>query len=245
MYRESQGRDVAVGLLTTGVLFSGDAYPTSTVYGIDISPIQTIWVPPNVKFEVDNFEDDECWEGRRPFHFIHARNLVGSVRKWDVLLQNIYKGLAPGGVVEFKESDVTGAYSEDGTLPEDSAILEYNRLLAEAGRKLGQRFDVVGEIKDHMQAAGFVDIKVQKYKLPIGRWPRDARMKEIGMVAQEVLQTGVEAYAMACLTRVLGWELEKAQTFFEKVVRDVNNRRYHTIYTMHIVHGRKPEESEL
>ncbi|KAH6721202.1 S-adenosyl-L-methionine-dependent methyltransferase, partial [Leptodontidium sp. MPI-SDFR-AT-0119] len=33
-----------------------DEYPSASVLGIDVSPIQPVWAPPNVKFMVDNFE---------------------------------------------------------------------------------------------------------------------------------------------------------------------------------------------
>lgn len=33
-----------------------DEYPSASVLGIDVSPIQPVWAPPNVKFTVDNFE---------------------------------------------------------------------------------------------------------------------------------------------------------------------------------------------
>jgi hypothetical protein len=33
-----------------------DEYPGAQILGIDLSPVQPNWVPPNCKFEVDNFE---------------------------------------------------------------------------------------------------------------------------------------------------------------------------------------------
>lgn len=33
-----------------------DEYPSAQVLGIDLSPEQPTWVPPNCKFEVDDFE---------------------------------------------------------------------------------------------------------------------------------------------------------------------------------------------
>jgi methylase of polypeptide subunit release factors len=35
-----------------------DMYPACTVTGIDLSPTQPHWVPPNVKFEVDDLNDE-------------------------------------------------------------------------------------------------------------------------------------------------------------------------------------------
>lgn len=39
----------------------GEMYPSARVVGVDLSPIQPEWVPPNVSFEIDDFEAD--WWG--------------------------------------------------------------------------------------------------------------------------------------------------------------------------------------
>ena len=35
-----------------------DLYPSAVVTGTDLSPTQPSWVPPNVRFEVDDFKDE-------------------------------------------------------------------------------------------------------------------------------------------------------------------------------------------
>ncbi len=34
----------------------GDLFPSSNILGVDLSPIQPEWVPPNVRFMVDDIE---------------------------------------------------------------------------------------------------------------------------------------------------------------------------------------------
>lgn len=34
----------------------GDRFPSSNILGVDLSPIQPEWVPPNVRFMVDDVE---------------------------------------------------------------------------------------------------------------------------------------------------------------------------------------------
>ena len=48
--------DVGTG---TGIwaIDMGDNYPSAVVTGIDLSPTQPSWIPPNVKFEIDDFRD--------------------------------------------------------------------------------------------------------------------------------------------------------------------------------------------
>ena len=54
---------------------------TIQVLGTDLSPTQPSLVPPNLKFEVDDFT--EPWLFRKEsFDFIHARSLYGCVADW-------------------------------------------------------------------------------------------------------------------------------------------------------------------
>ena len=60
------------------VIDMADQYPSAVVIGTDLSPIQPTWVPPNVRFEIDDFEEEWTF-GRDRFDFVHARLLIGSV----------------------------------------------------------------------------------------------------------------------------------------------------------------------
>jgi hypothetical protein len=151
-----------------------------------------------------------------------------------------HRNLVPGGIVEICENHVTGIYSEDNTFKEGSPLSEYDRLLTEVGYKIGQRMDVAPEMKDFIAAAGFEHVDEHRAKLPVGSWPKDEALKKIGLVAQEIVQTGVEAYGLAAFTRILGWDQKKAKDFCEKVRADFNNRKIHKIYPVFIIHAQKP-----
>ena len=77
----------------------GDKYPSAEIIGIDLSPTQADWVPPNVYFEVDDME--EPWTYSQKFDFIHAKWLVGSVRDFPKLMRETYDNLNPGGWCEY------------------------------------------------------------------------------------------------------------------------------------------------
>ena len=68
----------------------GDLYPGASVLGVDLSPIQPEWVPPNVKFMVDDVESP--W--LRPlnhFDYVHARHTVMAIKNWPKLMQRVYE----------------------------------------------------------------------------------------------------------------------------------------------------------
>lgn len=57
----------------------GDEYPSASVVGVDLSPIQPSWVPQNVKFMVDDAESPWVYPAKT-FDFIHLRHLASSLK---------------------------------------------------------------------------------------------------------------------------------------------------------------------
>lgn len=73
----------------------GDVYPSASVIGVDISPSQVTFVPPNVKFEIDDVEQE--WTFRTPFDYIHGQYLMGAIRDWPRLLKQCFEYVVPSG----------------------------------------------------------------------------------------------------------------------------------------------------
>ncbi|KAI8296510.1 Secondary metabolism regulator LAE1 [Colletotrichum sp. SAR 10_98] len=69
----------------------GDVFENAEIIGIDLSPIQPKWVPPNVKFEVDDVESP--WVVSRKYNYIMCRHMVASILDWPKLVRNIYETL--------------------------------------------------------------------------------------------------------------------------------------------------------
>jgi hypothetical protein len=55
------------------------------------SPIQSKWVPPNCRFEIDDAEDDWTYRPDDYFDFIHARNVSLGITDWPRLLSQAYR----------------------------------------------------------------------------------------------------------------------------------------------------------
>jgi SAM-dependent methyltransferase len=78
-----------------------DRFPSAEVIGLDLSPIQPTWVPPNLRFLVDDIEDD--WVEDDMYDFIHMRHSCAYLKDVDRLLCQCYGHLKPGGWVEFSD----------------------------------------------------------------------------------------------------------------------------------------------
>ena len=145
--------------------------------------MQPEWVPPNLRFEIDDCTKEWTWP-EDSFDFVHMRYLSGAIADWEALFRQAYRTCKPGGWVESCEFDPTVA-SDDDTLPKDSAFAtSWSRLFIEGGKKLGRSFQVIKEDlqKKGMEAAGFTEIHVADYKVRFrsGLFPRE-RGREIIM----------------------------------------------------------------
>lgn len=58
-------------LETKSNVIVADKFPSASVVGVDLSPIQPSWVPPNLKFLVDDIEDE--WMHGDDYDFVHMR----------------------------------------------------------------------------------------------------------------------------------------------------------------------------
>lgn len=80
-------------------------------------------------------------------------------------------------------------------------------------------------------------------QVPIGPWPKDARMKEIGRYQREHMAMGIEPYTLGFIGRVLGWSEAECRILIAKVINDVRNRALHLYIRFYFVHGKKPESA--
>jgi cyclopropane fatty-acyl-phospholipid synthase-like methyltransferase len=113
--------DVGTGTGIWAIDFA-DAHPESQVIGIDLSPIQPSFIPPNLTFEVDDLE--EQWTFPEPFDFIFARMMVGSFANFPRFFEQSFEHLTPGGWLECMDI-CNPIKADDDSMPPDSALLKW------------------------------------------------------------------------------------------------------------------------
>lgn len=206
----------------------------SQVIGVDLSPIQPTWVPPNVQFFVDDVED--VWHYRQHFDLIHSRMMVGSFQNWPAFMNNAFSWLRPNGYLELQDVESLGC--DDGTLivdPPSCRLAEWWSLVLQGFKSAGRPVDAASKHKERLLAAGFIDIQETLFKWPINAWPKDKHMKKIGLFSCENTSQALEAFAMAPLTRFLGWSKEEVQVLTAGARADLKNPRLHAYWTMWVL----------
>ncbi|KAI8315052.1 hypothetical protein K4K61_003012 [Colletotrichum sp. SAR11_59] len=160
------------------------------VIGIDISPIQPGWVPPNCQFFIDDAQLDWTFKPDE-FDFIHARGLFGGIDNWQKLYDQAFRHLKPGGWFESVEAD-SQVRSQNEEIEKDPkhVFKQWAPLFWQAGDIIGKTFRVAQDdgqnpiiMETCMRRAGFVDIVHKKWRVPVGPWAKDPYLKEVGEYA--------------------------------------------------------------
>jgi hypothetical protein len=92
-------------------------------------------------------------------------------------------------------------------------------LIVKAGEKNKTDANIAPKVEGWLKDAGFVNIKVDRMKVPIGPWPKDKKQKEVG--AWNLLRwlTGLDGYYLRFLTSVLGWSSQEARAYIAGIRR--------------------------
>lgn len=147
-----------------------DAFPSAQVVGLDLSPIQTPWIPPNLRFIVEDIHDP--WLHGDNFDLIHFRHVSLFLRDFDSVVAKCFENLRPGGWIEMNEFGGT-AKCDDGSMSPSS---QFSHILDKIGDALSQIYEFQWRIANYMDEVlkrhGFVNISCKKFKTPLGRWPK-------------------------------------------------------------------------
>jgi hypothetical protein len=138
--------------------------------GTDLSPIQPTWVPPNVKFYVDDCESAWTYSPSEAFDYIHGRAMAGSITDWPKLYRDIYANLKPGGWVEMQDYEANVS-TDDDSAERAPNLYKFQEVVAEASVQFGKDLQVARKQRQYMIEAGFVDVKDDVYKVCSSRLP--------------------------------------------------------------------------
>ncbi|RKU46650.1 hypothetical protein DL546_007964 [Coniochaeta pulveracea] len=233
--------DIATG---TGAwaIEMGDEFPESEITGTDLSPIQPEYVPPNVRFFVEDSADE--WDYCHNFDYIHARMTVGCWSDYrSQVLAQAFAHLNPGGYFEAQE--INGILlSDDHTIPPYCPIVQWTDEINAASKQAHRDVTFAPLLKGWMEKAGFVDVHEHVFKIPLNGWPIDSRLKHIGMLWQRNMLNGLSAFSLGLLSRFRGRTKEEIELELVGVRRDLFDPRMHAYQRFYVVWGRKPMEGE-
>ncbi|KAH7159770.1 S-adenosyl-L-methionine-dependent methyltransferase [Dactylonectria estremocensis] len=214
----------------------GDMYPSAEVIGLDLSPIQPAWVPPNVKFLVDDVEDQ--WLNGDDIDFVHLRNMIPILKSPVGLLKQAITHMKPGGWIELQDVDGQ-CHSDDNTIPDDWPIKRFTEHIVEGFAQFGTNSHAAVFGGQYLAEAGFVNIKHNYIKLPYGTWPRDKTTRLVGMYYRTACEEFFPAVGAVHFPR-MGWKKLEMELFFAECRKSMRDPKVHAYGKMHFWSGQKP-----
>jgi ubiquinone/menaquinone biosynthesis C-methylase UbiE len=140
-----------------------DEHPDAEIIGTDLSPIQPVWVPPNVKFELEDATNSWTWPDNH-FDFVHIRFLIGAIADWGALFKEAYRCCSINGYIESAEVNPTFC-CDDGSIENAPVLQTWNKLYKEGSRAFGRSFCDVENDVQLLGDAGFVDVHTADFKV--------------------------------------------------------------------------------
>ncbi|KAJ9608568.1 hypothetical protein H2204_015685, partial [Knufia peltigerae] len=200
-----EGADVLELYTRTGKLAMeiADENPACSVIGVDESQMQVELVPPNLRFEI--CEDDNSWTWRRPFRFIIMRQHGVFVKDLPGLIRRCSEILEDGGWIEFQLLTLSHHSQSEQQVPtgEESKVRDIHRYLSRGLAKLGLQLDIHDKLTQMLEEKSFHNLEHREFPVPLGRWPKDKELKDLGNLWLEVLHGELEALMLLPLSEGL------------------------------------------
>lgn len=219
------------------VIDVADQHPEAYVKGIDLSPIQPSWTPPNVRFEVDDYNRD--WLDTDKYDLIHARELLGTVPDWVELYRKAYIALKPGGWFDQAEPSLF-LETDHHELPPDHPFTYWGKNMSQAGALAGLPFDVANHLKRCMEEAGFINVHEHRMPWTIGAWSKDKHEREVGQWNKLRLDLGIKDFCLRRFHNQLGWAPEEVEVYSASLRSAFRDPKLYGYQWVYFVYGQKP-----
>lgn len=237
---------------------AGDRYPSARVIGLDLSPIQSVWIPPNVEFVVDDVEDN-AWIHGSDFDLIHFRIVAVTLKNPAAAAKTAFDNLRPGGWVEFQEVyPRIGCHDDTLPDPDSHVVARFYRLAARVLRhQYGWDLFAAEHLPRQLEQLGFVHIQRRICHVPIGFWPKDPRRMQHAFLLEETLNEFMAAMQVKPLGGGVDMEVEEDDGTTERITMTADEvdalcdevraalraKHVHAYIPFHFIWAQKPEQS--
>lgn len=166
----------------------------------------------------------------------------------------------PGGYIELQEMDYMGVIQPTSKNPGIS-FMTWCVKQGEAAGKVGLSLRTSSSlISSQLARVGYQDIQVHEFKLPIGPWPANKRLRDAGLLQLSAMLEGMEGLSLRLLKFYGGWTQDELRVLLAKVRTELRDKACHAYWPVYVscsrpshtsfrltyvnsivVYGRKPE----
>jgi hypothetical protein len=119
----------------------------------------------------------------------------------------------PGGWIDQIEMNIQFE-ADDGTCPPDHVMSQWSEIFIGAGEQTGKTFKIGKQAKGLLENAGFVNVVEQRFKVPVGTWAVDPKLKALGRWNFLHCYQGAEGWGLFILTKLLNVSLKFIDVYF-------------------------------
>jgi hypothetical protein len=167
--------------------------------------------------------------------------MAGCIPSWPDLLRSALGALKPGGRIEV--TDIMWHFEcQDGSMKPDCASIKWaDQFHKLATAAFHMDFGPSPKMAGWLEEVGFVNVEVHTKLVPVGAWPKDRKLKEIGRYfLAQMLQGGMENYSMQLFTKA-GWTETGVHAMLGQVRAEITDPRIHGFTRAWFITGEKAE----
>ncbi|KAE9366052.1 S-adenosyl-L-methionine-dependent methyltransferase [Stipitochalara longipes BDJ] len=195
-----------------------------------LSPIQPEWVPPNVKFMVEDAQLP--WlEPENFYDLVHGRHITPTLKNFPALIERAFKHIKPGGWIKFKEMHYR-PHCDDDTMTSSYPFLNYHEVVTEGLDALGIHFNATREEAANLEKYGFTNVQHEVLKVPLGPWAKHKTLKLIGLYLRTSVLLGLDGMSFGPL-----------YVYLVDIRKSIMDSSIHVYFPYHITYGQSPLET--
>ncbi len=118
-------------------------------------------------------------------------------------------------------------HSEDGSLTDAHHTKLWTTELTKVMHTLGLHPCPGPSLKEWAEQAGFQNITEHVFRLPIGSWPKNALLKELGLLNLTQVIDGLEGFSFRLLCDTAGWEESQVVELTNHVRAELKGKAFH------------------
>lgn len=97
---------------------------------------------------------------------------------------------------------------------------------------MGKSLSHITRYKAMLESAGFENVVLRKYSIPLNAWPPGKQNKRLGTLTQMNIQQSIHLVSFAVFPRTLGWSKEDTEVLVNDVLKDLDNTEIHGFMTL-------------
>lgn len=143
-----------------------------------------------------------------------------------------------GGWIEFQDL-LLNLRCDDDTMPQDYVLPKIPELTIQSLKSLDFDADFVNRVPLELENAGFINVRREIFKVPVGTWPRSEKMRYFGLMAREVLVELLKPLASKPF-QSLGISQSDLNAMISEAEDAFDHLDYHIYVEFGIVYAQKP-----